>query len=263
VTVDNLKILITQMQSVACDLPAKQVEELARLVSVLTGPTASGRRQAVALAPAARFATAVTSLWSAWGNTPELDGKSIALALRTASAVATANRSAQTIEVAWTGPLSVHVPVRMSSHVLVELIEEAREHLIVVSFVAYRDLRVIDALRRAAARGVDVNLILESAGVGGRLERGGADVFKELHGCASFWVWPREKRPADGVSMHAKAAIADRSAALVTSANLTGHALDLNMELGLLVRGGSVPARLADHFNALFSSGELVEIQPG
>jgi phosphatidylserine/phosphatidylglycerophosphate/cardiolipin synthase-like enzyme len=63
--------------------------------------------------------------------------------------------------------------------------------------------------------------------------------------------------------MHAKAAIADRSAALVTSANLTGHALDLNMELGLLVRGGSVPARLADHFNALFASGELVEIQPG
>ena len=43
--------------------------------------------------------------------------------------------------------------------------------------------------------------------------------------------------------MHAKAAIADKRAALATSANLTGHALDLNMELGLIVRGGPVPAR--------------------
>ena len=54
-----------------------------------------------------------------------------------------------------------------------------------------------------------------------------------------------------------KAAIADEHAALVTSANLTGAALDENMELGLLVRGGAVPRRLSRHFMTLIDEGVL------
>ena len=60
--------------------------------------------------------------------------------------------------------------------------------------------------------------------------------------------------------MHAKAAIADEQVAFVTSANLTGSAIEANMELGLLVRGGSVPRRLERHFRALMSVGRLVEV---
>ena len=259
---DAYQQLVAQLQVVASDLPATQVDGLADFIGGLGGPTPQGRRQAVALVPAPRFATAVTALWAAWSEAPEVDGKAIEMALRSASAVSARHRSTQSIDVAWTGPSSAHVPVRMSSQVLLELIDEARSQLIVVSFAAYRDSRIINGLRSTAQRGVDVRLILESTGVGGRLEGGGAHAFRELRGLVSFWVWPQDKRPAGGVSMHAKAAIADRRAALVTSANLTGHALDLNMELGLIVRGGPVPARLADHFNALFASGELVEVQP-
>src|SRR5262249_45465332 len=57
---------------------------------------------------------------------------------------------------------------------------------------------------------------------------------------AGFSVWPVEQRTsaAGGPgALHAKAAIADTQAAFVTIANLTGHALTANMELGLLVRG--------------------------
>ena len=57
--------------------------------------------------------------------------------------------------------------------------------------------------------------------------------------------------------MHAKCAIADGRIAFVTSANLTGAAMTENMELGLVVRGGDVPRRIAAHFNALIASGEL------
>ena len=39
--------------------------------------------------------------------------------------------------------------------------------------------------------------------------------------------------------MHAKAVIADRSVAFVTSANLTGSAMDHNLEVGVLMRGGT------------------------
>lgn len=49
--------------------------------------------------------------------------------------------------------------------------------------------------------------------------------------------------------LHAKTAIWDASAALVTSANFTGKALKQNMEFGLLVTGGPVPRRLAQHFD--------------
>ena len=106
-------------------------------------------------------------------------------------------------------------------------------------------------------------MVLETAkDSGGRLKQDAADAFSALAGAASFWYWPAENRPDGGASMHAKAAIADSRTALVTSANLTGAALAQNMELGLLVTGGSVPRRLADHFRALMTSGVLKRLGP-
>ncbi len=57
--------------------------------------------------------------------------------------------------------------------------------------------------------------------------------------------------------MHAKCAVADRCVAFVTSANLTGAAMTANMELGLVVRGGDVPKRITNHFEALVVGGTL------
>ena len=76
----------------------------------------------------------------------------------------------------------------------------------------------------------------------------------------SFYVWPAELRVSQGgghASMHAKCAVADRRTAFVTSANLTGAAMTDNMELGLVVRGGDVPKRIANHFDALIAAGIL------
>ncbi len=56
-------------------------------------------------------------------------------------------------------------------------------------------------------------------------------------------------------SMAEPAAIADDKIAYFTSANLTGHARDRNMELGLVVRGGDVPRLLADHLAGLIDRG--------
>ena len=46
----------------------------------------------------------------------------------------------------------------------------------------------------------------------------------------------------------------------VSSANLTEYALTLNMELGVLVRGGSLPPRVADHFTRLIERGVLERV---
>jgi phosphatidylserine/phosphatidylglycerophosphate/cardiolipin synthase-like enzyme len=39
----------------------------------------------------------------------------------------------------------------------------------------------------------------------------------------------------------------------ITSANLTGHAMEQNMEAGLLISGGHIPQTLEEHLRALVS----------
>jgi phosphatidylserine/phosphatidylglycerophosphate/cardiolipin synthase-like enzyme len=46
----------------------------------------------------------------------------------------------------------------------------------------------------------------------------------------------------------------------MSSANLTEYAFTKNMELGLLVEGGDVPARVQAHLEALITSHELEDI---
>jgi phosphatidylserine/phosphatidylglycerophosphate/cardiolipin synthase-like enzyme len=78
---------------------------------------------------------------------------------------------------------------------------------------------------------------------------------------AEVYYWPAEQRPrneAEGQGvLHVKAAVADGRFLLLTSANLTEHAFTLNMEMGLLVSGGSLPAQAERHFEWLVESGVL------
>ena len=48
---------------------------------------------------------------------------------------------------------------------------------------------------------------------------------------------------------------------LVSSANLTEFALNMNMELGLLVRGEDLPDRVVEHLNQLIQERVLVPLQ--
>lgn len=256
--------LIEQVQQAAIDLPAGHINALAAHLDNFVGPTAQSRHTATNLIPAPRFKAAVNNLWTAWEMSDDIGGSTLAMMLRSSSAVAAALRAAQSIDIAWTGPSSAHVPVRLSSQALLDLIGEARHQLFVVSFAGYKVPEVVEALRAAALRGVDVRLILETAeDSGGALKNDAADAFSKLHQVVTFWVWPKKNRPEGGAAMHVKAAIVDGRVALVTSANLTGAALERNMELGLVVRGGAAPRRLANHFQALTASGVIRQVHPG
>lgn len=261
---DTRLFIVEQVQQIAIDLPANHVHVLADRLQNVRQPSAAERHQVVGLVAAPRFRNAVTSLWTTWEKVPDLDGSTIALMLRSAASVSSKLRASQSIDIAWTGPSSAHVPVRMTAQVLVDLIDEARTQIIVVSFAAYKVAAVADALRNAVERGVDIKLILETEeDSGGRLSVDAADAFAELHQTVTFWVWPGAQRPQQGAAMHAKAVVVDGRVALVTSANLTGAALEKNMELGLVVRGGAAPRRLADHFLSLAASGALSQVHPG
>lgn len=109
-----------------------------------------------------------------------------------------------------------------------------------------------------------MRFLLDSSTEGG-LEFDAKLAFAALDGLAAFYTWSLSKRPlhANGLpaALHAKCAISDRSSAIVGSANLTGAALNVNMELGLAVCRGPVPRRLADHFDALIAGGQLDSVR--
>jgi phosphatidylserine/phosphatidylglycerophosphate/cardiolipin synthase-like enzyme len=117
---------------------------------------------------------------------------------------------------------------------------------------------------RSPGEQANVRLVLESADEAeGRLRQDAADAFESLGRSVSFYVWPKDRRAFTEGNLgllHAKAVIADDRAAFVTSANLTANALSTNMELGLLVRGGSVPGRLNRHFDQLITQGVLRKV---
>jgi phosphatidylserine/phosphatidylglycerophosphate/cardiolipin synthase-like enzyme len=69
------------------------------------------------------------------------------------------------------------------------------------------------------------------------------------------FIWEKSKRPKgkDGKhgSLHIKCAIADSNDLLISSANLTGYALTLNMEMGLLIHSQSLASCVNNHINQL------------
>ena len=74
----------------------------------------------------------------------------------------------------------------------------------------------------------------------------------------------RLRRAGTGAgSLHAKCAVADQATAFISSANLTEYALSLNMELGMLVKGGSLPRELAAHLRGLIQGRILVRCAAG
>jgi phosphatidylserine/phosphatidylglycerophosphate/cardiolipin synthase-like enzyme len=245
--------LVAAIGDTARRLPTGQVVALANAIEAQESAT-RGIAETVA---SPRFRDVAGQLADAWEATG-ISGPAVALALRATATAVEHERAEESIDVVWTGPKTTAVPVRLTREVLIDVIRAARESLFIISFAAYKIDVVLDELSAAAQRGVVVRLVLETPG--GTLYVDSAAAFESLRGVASFYVWPDEKRPAlegSRAQLHAKAAIADDHTAFVTSANLTGHGIAENMELGLLVKGGPIPRRLSEHFRELIA-GEVL-----
>lgn len=204
-------------------------------------------------------------IWQA--AAPDLAPASVALALQSAGAALSRHRRAQTIELVWTGPTSSQ-PLRRTAQVLQTVIDEARRELLIVSFAVYDIPEIGAALLRAAQRGVIIRLVIESPQASaGKVAYDGLAAFgREVATHAEVYHWPLEQRPRDDAgrhgALHAKCAVADAQVLLISSANLTHYALSLNMELGLLVRGGPQPREVDHHFRALIDQGTLTLLPP-
>lgn len=164
---------------------------------------------------------------------------------------ATQVRLQTSTELVWTGPTYPSAGLRNTEQVLLELIRSAKKTLYIVTFAAYKIQSLVDALDDAVYRGVKIVFLLET-----RDESDGKVSFDPALALMStsrakveVYVWPLENRLRNAKgqhgSLHAKFVVVDQEKLFISSANLTEYALNLNIELGVLIRGGDAP-RLAE-----------------
>jgi cardiolipin synthase len=198
--------------------------------------------------------TVVERLATAWQKT-EVGSDELASMLLSASHVYTKVASEQTTELVWTGPTTASESPRRTEQALLQVINSAEQSLFITSFVAYDVSTIVKALNEATNRGVAISMLLElSQDHGGSITFDAIGKMRTLVPTANLYAW-REKADqfSDG-SVHAKVAVADSRLCFITSANLTGHAMDKNMEAGVLITGGEIPRQLNNLLETLRTS---------
>ncbi len=162
------------------------------------------------------------------------------------------------VEVVWTYPGRTGLGLRTTGGVAREIVDESRQSLLVVGYTVTVDAtlaglaaQTIDAMARAAERGVVVTAVLHRDVHRHALLqawRGGVPP-------PSIFTWPASD---DGkAAVHAKLLISDRDDGLITSANLTYHGFERNLEMGLRVRGRPA-AEIHNRIHELIAARELV-----
>lgn len=206
----------------------------------------------------------VGRLDKAWRSSNGISPRDVAFALRGASATASLLENRGAVDLVWTGPSVGQVPVRHTEQVLCEVIESAKRSLFLVSFVAYEVDSIIRALLGAIGRQVQIDVLLESSSEhGGRVSYDSVKTFQQLLPSVNIYVWCSTKKTGTGHlsgAVHAKCAVADGELAFVTSANLTAAAMERNMELGVLAKGGVLPSTLQRHLESLISTKVIEKV---
>ncbi len=250
------------------DLPSLLIEAVAQGLFDLPAEASEEERLSVAAKVAGGSARGqVANLIKLWNkHVPELRPESIALALQAVAEKEHEHRKSQSLDLVWSGPTTEGTTLRRTDQALYELINGARDSITIVTYVAYKVPKVKEALFNASERGVHISLILRSE----EDEEGDVQVAslkalgRELPKSADIYIWPEEKKEEysgkkAGI-IHAKCAFADDNVLLVSSANLTEYALSVNMEMGILVRGGRLPFEAAQHFRKLIQQGDLEKL---
>lgn len=205
-------------------------------------------------------------LYKAWVAAEATIGPSeLSVALKAASSAVTLMESRGALELVWTGPKTDLVPTRQTEQALLEVIESAMSELFIVAYVFYNAASIVDALNKAIADKVEVSVLLESSVEhGGNVTIDGMKAMRAAVPGIKIYHWNPSDRKDEGdtasFSVHAKCAVADGKTAFITSANLTTAALERNMELGVLVKGGQLPAKLHGHLKALIATKVIEKV---
>jgi hypothetical protein len=180
---------------------------------------------------------------------------------------------ARLFELVLTGPDVAGVPTEDTVAVVNTLFQEARLEVLLITYAVFNGVGIFETLaaRMRENPGLNVTFCLDIARRFGDTTPS-AEIVKRF--AAEFqkkhWPWPElpevyydpralSQSVEQRASLHAKAVVVDRKAALITSANLTNAAQLRNIEAGLLMRYEPMALRIADYIEGLIHSGDLVQ----
>lgn len=246
--------LLEQCSKVGRTLPPSVAEKLAGYLAESTSPA-----QASSWVPG-MFATAngkdtAQAIIRAWEDEPTLPGQTVGAAVAAAAHAHEDARRDPTTELVVTGPHTERLHPRLSEQVLLGLIAEATESILLVTFALYTYPALRDALKAAHERNVAITVIAEDPDDNPNFTGNPDSALAGIH--LLRLRWPTDRRHEAGAALHAKVVVIDSRKALITSANLTQAATSRNLEAGLLITGGSLPARLVNYFADLRAQGDL------
>lgn len=260
--------MLDQITQLVVELPPELLSCVAEAIARGNWQDAAAmKRQTLESVPEGRFRAAVNRFLIAWEQNPDITPQAVALALRAAGAAVAQQRHIQSVDLIWTGPGTLEVPLRRTDQALLDVIHAAEREVLIVSFAVYKIPAVAEALIAAFDRGVLLRICVEAP------EPSDAHIAydtlqalgREVRQRAAIYIWPRDQRlqSAQGKtgSLHAKCAVADDKLLFISSANLTEYAMQLNMEMGVLIRGGTLPGMVTRHFVRLIESGVLQRVE--
>jgi cardiolipin synthase A/B len=249
-------------------MPADQIDALSLEIGHSDVPLSEARVQTLLELVPETWRVHVSALIKLWrrGLGPS-QPKDLELILRTSGRAYRAATAQEKVELAWTGPTSLQSSFRRTDQVWRDVILEASRTLWIATYATFPGSEVNDAIEEALRKSVQVNLIVERPEDNPNLTVTGINRFSDrIRTESRFWSWAVDRRPGaasgQNSSMHAKCVIADKRMAFVTSANLTDAAMVRNVEVGMLVTGGSLPRRLVECFESMLTVGDLVPFWP-
>jgi phosphatidylserine/phosphatidylglycerophosphate/cardiolipin synthase-like enzyme len=209
-----------------------------------------------------RLATSSTmSVIDAWRSGAAVATGVIVVGLQSASFAKTLQAArATTVEVVGTGPVESGSSLRATAQVASEMVSHATRYVLVVGYSINFDLlgrgatgQLLENLKAAATRGVHIRLILHDDP---RNKEMFLRAWKGFDQKPQILTWVGHDTDAM-LKLHAKLLVADDTDMLVTSANLTYHGLERNIELGVRLKGPeAMTVRM--HFDNLQRHGHLV-----
>lgn len=239
--------LLETAASVGRGLQPAHAERLAAALAPLEH--ASQAQHLPSLIPTPAFGQSVQRLLQAWSEQPGPAGITVGAAVAAASHAHHDARRNPHLELVVSGPTTTAIHARRTEQILLQLIGEATQEILLITYALHMHDQLRTALATASARGVTLTVLAEDPGDNHSFSGAPATALSGL--VVNRLRWPADQRPASGAALHAKVVVIDRTTALITSANITRRAAGDNLETGLLVRGGDIPRRLAGHVDQL------------
>jgi len=250
--------LLEAVKTVVCLISPEKVHALAnRIRKTEHGKANTSLSDALGTPKAKAVVDELIDIWHATSIT----AGELASMLLAASHTFDSVSKRHSIELVWTGPTTPFVSTRRTEQALLQVINAAVSTLFITSFVAYDVTKIVNGLNKASDRGVEISMLLESSQQhGGSISFDVIAKMRTLVPTAKIYAWVHRESPFFNGRVHAKVAVADGSVCFITSANLTGHAMEQNMEAGVLISHGFIPDLLHKHLQSLIDMAVVVKV---